>query len=129
MGPVRSNVSGAGRTCTGMTTVDPAGTSNGSGPFTLGCARSCSVIAMCGVVDGTAAVRRDDHEVAVVVRGDVVGELALLVDGPRSATVVATTAMTIARLAPAALTVVLDECPTITHAVLTTAIRRLAPAA
>jgi CRP-like cAMP-binding protein len=81
------------------------------------------------VVDGTATVRRDDHEVAEVGRGDVVGELALLVDAPRSATVVATTPMTIARLAPESLPVVLDECPTIAHAVLTTAIRRLAHAA
>jgi CRP-like cAMP-binding protein len=81
------------------------------------------------VVDGTATVTRDGHVVAEVSRGDVVGEMAALVDAPRTATVTATSAMTLATFSTDSFAVVFDECPTIAAAVLRTAIQRLAPAA
>jgi NTE family protein len=81
------------------------------------------------VVAGIARASRDGRTVAELGRGDVVGELAIIVDAPRSATVVASTAMTLAEFAPGSFAVLFDECPTITHAVLRTAIQRLAPAA
>jgi NTE family protein len=81
------------------------------------------------IAAGTATVLRDDQPIAELSRGDVVGEMSILVDAPRNATVVATSAMTLAVLAPGSFAVVLDECPTLANAVMRTAIRRLATAA
>lgn len=41
------------------------------------------------LVSGTAVVRRNNRKVAELGPGDVIGELSLLIDEPRSATVVA----------------------------------------
>jgi CRP-like cAMP-binding protein len=81
------------------------------------------------VVAGLASVQRDGRELAELTRGDVIGELSMLVGAPRTATVVAKTSMTLARLSPGSFARLLDECPTVAQAVLRTAIHRLAPAA
>jgi CRP/FNR family transcriptional regulator, cyclic AMP receptor protein len=80
------------------------------------------------IVSGTATVVRDGHEVARLSRGDVVGEVSMLVDVPRTATVVASSPMTLATFAPGSFAQLLDECPTVAHSVLRTAIKRLAAA-
>ncbi len=45
------------------------------------------------IVDGTASVNRKGEQIATLGAGDVVGELAPLTGGPRTATVVAETPM------------------------------------
>ncbi|MGH8985977.1 MAG: cyclic nucleotide-binding domain-containing protein [Acidimicrobiia bacterium] len=47
------------------------------------------------ILDGEATVRRDDSEVATLGPGEYFGELSLLHRGPRSATVIANTDMTL----------------------------------
>jgi CRP-like cAMP-binding protein len=79
------------------------------------------------VARGSAVVWKDDVPIASLERGDVVGELALLVDGPRTATVVADTAMTLAVIDGPAFRTLIDTVPTIASNVLVTAVRRLAP--
>jgi CRP-like cAMP-binding protein len=81
------------------------------------------------IVAGVATVQRDGHALAEIARGAVIGEIALLVDAPRSATVVAKTSMTLAQFQAGSFDRMLDECPTVAHAVLRTAIDRLSPAA
>ena len=81
------------------------------------------------VVSGTATVHRDDEVIATLSRGAVVGEMSMLVDAPRTATVIASSPMVLATFAPGSFPGVLDDCPTLARAVLRTAIERLAPAA
>jgi CRP-like cAMP-binding protein len=52
------------------------------------------------VVDGPADVTRGGSHVADIIAGDVVGELALLGDGRRTATVVTTAPMTALVMSP-----------------------------
>jgi CRP-like cAMP-binding protein len=78
------------------------------------------------VAEGAATVTRDGHAVAVVGRGDVVGELSLLVGAPRTATVVARSAMTLAVFDDRDFEAMLDASPAVAGAVLRTAVRRLA---
>jgi CRP-like cAMP-binding protein len=79
------------------------------------------------VASGEAVVWKDDLPVATLQRGAVVGELSLLVDGPRNATVVAETPMTLAVVSGHAFASLIDTVPTIAANVLVTAVRRLAP--
>lgn len=78
------------------------------------------------VAEGAATVTRSGRDVAVVGRGDVVGELSLIVGAPRTATVVARSAMTLAVFDDRDFEAVLDASPTIAGAVLRSAVRRLA---
>ncbi len=77
------------------------------------------------IVDGTAEVERDGAVVARLGPGDVVGELALLDGGPRSATVTATSDLDALVLTRPAFHAVLDEIPTLAHRLLVTLARRL----
>jgi len=77
------------------------------------------------ILAGSAAVDRDGERVAEIGPGDVVGELALLDGGPRSATVTATSDIEALVLTRPAFTAVLDEIPTLAHRLLVTLARRL----
>lgn len=77
------------------------------------------------ILAGSAAVDRDGQRVAEIGPGDVVGELALLDGGPRSATVTATSDIEALVLTRPAFTAVLDEIPTLAHRLLVTLARRL----
>ncbi len=68
--------------------------------------RECFVI-----LDGTAAVRRKGRKVATLGPGDAAGELALLDKGPRTATVVAETPMTVLVIGSREFSGLLDEVP------------------
>lgn len=63
------------------------------------------------ILDGAAVVRRNDSKIADLGPGDHFGELALLDGGPRTATVEATTPMTVLVLGQREFAGVLDEVP------------------
>lgn len=77
------------------------------------------------IAKGTADVVRDGRVVGVVGAGEMVGELALLTDEPRSATVIATSPMTAFVLSRAEFRALLDECPNANTAIWLHAIRRM----
>lgn len=77
------------------------------------------------ILSGSADVDRDGERVAEIGPGDVVGELALLDGGPRSATVTATSDIETLVLTRPAFTAVLDEIPMLAHRLLVTLARRL----
>lgn len=70
------------------------------------------------VVEGLAHVLRDGREVATLTTGDVVGELAIVTDARRSATVVTHTAMRVLVGERRTLQPLLDSDPQIRDAVL-----------
>ena len=70
------------------------------------------------IVEGQADVTRAGQLVAQLGPGDCVGELALLDHGPRTATVTATTPLTVLVLGPREFSGLLDEVPTLTHKIL-----------
>jgi CRP-like cAMP-binding protein len=65
-----------------------------------------------------AAVATSDGQESALLAGDHFGEVALLDAGATPATVVAATPMTLAVVSPREFDAVLDNCPTITRAVL-----------
>lgn len=77
------------------------------------------------LLSGTAEVQRDGVSVAEVGPGAVIGELALLDGGPRTATVIATTEVDVIVLSRPAFNAVLDEIPTLAHQLLVTLAHRL----
>jgi CRP/FNR family cyclic AMP-dependent transcriptional regulator len=70
------------------------------------------------IVEGTAEVIRNGKTIAEMEPGDCVGELALLDHGPRTASVVATSPLTVLVLGPREFLGVLDQVPTLNHHVL-----------
>jgi CRP/FNR family transcriptional regulator, cyclic AMP receptor protein len=70
------------------------------------------------IVDGRADVKRNGKKIASLGPGGVVGELALLDRGPRTASVTATSSMKVLVLGPREFSGLLDEVPTITHKIL-----------
>jgi CRP-like cAMP-binding protein len=70
------------------------------------------------VVDGTASVKRGNRTLATIGPGDHFGELALLDGGPRTATVVADTPMTLLVLGQREFAGLLDEVPGLAHKIL-----------
>ena len=70
------------------------------------------------IVEGSADVSRGGQKIATLGPGDCVGELALLDHGPRTATVVANTALTVLVLGPREFSGLLDEVPTLNHKIL-----------
>jgi CRP/FNR family cyclic AMP-dependent transcriptional regulator len=70
------------------------------------------------IVEGKAEAVRNGKKIGELGPGDCVGELALLDHGPRTASVVAITPMTVLVLGPREFTGVLDEVPTLNHKLL-----------
>ena len=70
------------------------------------------------IMEGTAAVKRANRKVATLGPGECVGELALLDRGPRTATVVAETPMTVFVIGSREFSAVLEEVPGLAHKML-----------
>ena len=77
------------------------------------------------ILEGTAVVRRDGRKVADLGAGDFLGELAVLSGAPRTATVVATSDMTLEALNRREFMAVLDESPKLAKKILIGAVKRL----
>jgi CRP-like cAMP-binding protein len=77
------------------------------------------------IVTGEAEVLRGGHRVATVGPGQYFGELSLLDDAPRNATVKARTAMTMLQLKRREFSAVLDSWPGVAHKLLEQMARRL----
>ena len=70
------------------------------------------------ILDGQAKVKMKGRTVASLGPGQYFGELALLDKGPRNATVVAETPMTLVVLGQREFAAVIDEVPTLAHKML-----------
>jgi CRP/FNR family cyclic AMP-dependent transcriptional regulator len=70
------------------------------------------------IVEGQAEVTRGGQTIATLGPGDCVGELALLDHGPRTATVTASTPVTVLVLGAREFAGLLDEVPTLNHKML-----------
>jgi CRP-like cAMP-binding protein len=77
------------------------------------------------IVAGTASVVRNDHVVATVGPGDIVGEIALLSGEPRMATVVADDKLTAYAMSPRDFAALMTRCPSLARRFASTAVRRL----
>jgi CRP-like cAMP-binding protein len=77
------------------------------------------------IVSGEADVSRGGRTVATVAAGQYFGELSLLDDAPRNATVTARTPMTLLRLRRREFSAVLDSWPGVAHKLLQQMARRL----
>ena len=77
------------------------------------------------IEDGTAEVRRNNRKVATLSRGQFFGELSLLDRGPRSATVIANSDMTLVVLGQREFLGVIDEVPAMAHKLLAALAGRL----
>lgn len=70
------------------------------------------------VLKGTFVVRRNGRKLAELTAGDIVGELALLDNGPRTATVECTEAGSVLIISRGQFGAVLDAIPTLSHKLL-----------
>ena len=77
------------------------------------------------IVEGTASVWRDGKLIASVGKGSVLGEVALLANRPRTATVQAETAMTVEVLNRREFEQLLDDNPGITRKLLVATAKRV----
>jgi len=80
----------------------------------------------CVLVSGSADVRMHGRKVATVGDGDFFGEIALVLDAPRSATVTATTGVRLLVIERAAFKRLLNELPSLQTKVLEALAARLA---
>lgn len=78
------------------------------------------------VLDGEVEVRQSDRVIATRRRGDYVGEIALLDNRPRTATVVATTPVSVEVLNRREFMSLLAEAPELSEQILATMAQRLA---
>jgi CRP/FNR family transcriptional regulator, cyclic AMP receptor protein len=79
------------------------------------------------LVDGTVDIRRKGRKLGSLDTGDFFGEIALLTDTPRSATVVTATPVRLLVITGQSFRRLLDETPSIQGKVLTALARRVAP--
>ena len=70
------------------------------------------------ILDGTAEVRRNGRKVAELGAGNVVGEMALLDHGPRTATVTASTPLSVLVIGAREFSGIVDDVPPIAHKLL-----------
>lgn len=70
------------------------------------------------VLKGTFVVRRNGRKLAELNAGDIFGELALLDDGPRSATVQCISEGSVLAIGRGEFRAVLDDIPTLSHKLL-----------
>ena len=77
------------------------------------------------IVEGTVTVTRDGEEVASVGRGGFVGELAVLAQVPRNATVTAASDLDLLVLTPLGLSQLLDDIPGLAKHLLLEVVDRL----
>lgn len=77
------------------------------------------------ICEGTARVQINDETVAHLGAGDFVGELAVISGTPRSATVTATSDMTLEVLTRQEFMSLLDTSPDVSHKILVAAVKRL----
>src|SRR6266542_464242 len=77
------------------------------------------------ILDGKAAVSIGGNEVAALGPGDFFGEMALLDQGPRVATVIATTPMEVAVLDPREFSTLIEEQPGVARKILKVLAQRL----
>ncbi len=78
------------------------------------------------IESGSAVVRRGGRKLAQLGKGDVVGELALVLHRPRNATVTAETDLTVLVVDARSFEKLLDEVPGLARRLLTTVAERLA---
>jgi len=78
---------------------------------------------------GTATVRRNGRKLATLSAGDVVGELALILHRPRTASVTADEALTVLVVDARSFEPLLDEVPGLARRLLTTVAERLSETA
>ena len=77
------------------------------------------------VLKGTFVVRRNGRKLAELTPGDIFGELALLDDGPRSATVECSSDGSVLVIGRGQFKAVLDDIPTLSHKLLATLAGRI----
>ncbi len=77
------------------------------------------------IIEGAADVIRDDQKLAELVAGDFLGEMALLEDLPRSATVVTTAPTRVLEMHRRDFSSVLDDAPHLARKMLATMAHRL----
>lgn len=70
------------------------------------------------IVEGQAAVKRNQRTIATLGPGEAIGELSLLDHGPRTATVEAATPMTLLVLSTREFTGVVDQVPGLAHKIM-----------
>ncbi|MFO7548492.1 MAG: cyclic nucleotide-binding domain-containing protein [Acidimicrobiia bacterium] len=78
------------------------------------------------LLSGTAVVRRKGRKLAELGPGDVIGELSLLAEIPRTASVVATSELTVALMTASDFGAVVDENPQVAVRMLRTVAHRFA---
>ena len=81
------------------------------------------------LVDGAVDVRRGNRKLASLGSGDFFGEIALISDGPRTASVTATSPVRLLVLTRSAFRSLMDEMPSIQIKVLRALAERLRPTA
>ena len=79
------------------------------------------------LLDGTAEVRQNDEQIRTLGAGDFLGEIALVSQEPRTATVTTTSAVQALVITDQAFAALLDHLPSVQKAVLETLADRLAP--
>lgn len=79
------------------------------------------------LVDGSVDVRKKDRRIRQLGAGEFVGEIALLTDAPRTATVLATSPVSALRVTRQGFTTLLDASPSMRKKVLKALADRLAP--